>query len=420
MANYRAISNGNWSNLAIWEDNGSGSFSASSSLPSHDDIVYSNNFTVIINQNISVDQLRNDSITGITAGGIFKVDDNNDYTIDVATSMYCYDSITLLELTTNCVDNEITINCPSIRGSLQSWVINCYSTGIVNINGDMWANSYTTGSLYIYNGGVTINHTGNILTRGRDMRAEAVRIFTTLNTSNPVIYNMVGDINEDGSGEATGINIGSLVNLDITGTVSAGTNANRSAVGISTNGLWTCNFTGILKSIGCFRAFWITAGTAGSYLNIHDSTLIWDSLSSYNLIHITDADVLLKLHNVNFDFRNNTFPILSYKIDITHDEVTTWKFTDSSLNEYYMYSSVYGQPSQSDVRDGTLYGASDEFEWTLVVPSPSNVASGVPTDDTVWTADFDLAGIRDRLWVINDWIKKASLLIPHNEDLPED
>ena len=388
MKTYRAISNGNWSNLAIWEDNGSGSFSASSSLPSHDDIVYTNNFTVIINQDISVDQLRNVATTGITAGGIFKVDDNNDYTIDVATSMYCYNDITLLELTTNCVDNEITINCPSINGGLQSWVIKCYSTGVVNINGDMWSNSYTTGSLYVYNGGVTINHTGNILTSGRDQRSEAVRIYTTLNTSNPVIYNMVGDINEDGVGSATGIMINSLVNLDITGTISAGISAGHSAIKISTNGLWTCNFTGILKSIGCYRAFWITAGTAGSYLNIHDSTLIWNSVSSSKLIHIDDADVLLKLHNVNFDFRNNTFPILSYQTDITHDKVTTWKFTDSSLNEYYMYSSVYGQPSQSDVRDGTLYGASDEFEGTCIIPPVESVVKNVPVDDTVGTYEL--------------------------------
>lgn len=388
MKTYRAISNGNWSNLAIWEDNGSGSFSASSSLPSSDDIVYPNNYTVIINQNISVDQLRNVAITGITAGGIFKVDDNNDYTIDVATSMYCYNNITLLELTTNCVDNEITINCPSIYGNLQAWVINCYSTGVVNINGDMWANSYTTGSLYIYNGGVTINHTGNILTSGRDARSEAVRIFTTLNTSNPVIYNMVGDINEDGSGGAIGITTGSLINLDITGTISAGISSAYPAVRIATNGLWTCNFTGILKSISCYRAFWITAGTAGSYLNIYDSTLIWNSSNSYNLIQIDDTDVLLKLHNVNFDFRNNTLPILSYQIDITHDEVTTWKFTDSSLNEYYMYSSVYGQPSQEDVRDGTLYGASDEFEGTCAIPPIDSVVKNVPVDDTVGTYEL--------------------------------
>lgn len=385
---YRAITNGNWSNLAIWEDDGSGSFSASSVLPSSGDIVYSNNYTVIINQNISVDQLTNVAITGITAGGIFKVDDNNDYTIDVATSIYCANGITLLELTTNCVDNEITINCPSISGHLQSWVINCYSTGVVNINGDMWSNSYTTGSLYVYNGGVIINHTGNILTNGRDARSGAVMISTTLNTSNPVIYNMVGDINEDGSGGAIGINISSLINLDITGTVSAGISASYSAVRISTNGLWTCNFTGIIKSISCYRAFWITAGTAGSYLNIHDSTLIWNSVNSHNLIQIDDTDVLLKLHNVNFDFRNNTFPISSYITDITHDKITTWKFTDSSLNEYYMYSSVYGQPSQGDVRDGALYGANDEFEGTLIVPPVESVVKNVPVDDTVGTYEL--------------------------------
>ena len=52
MANYKAISNGNWSNLAIWQDNGSGSFVASTVLPSGVDDVYSNTFTVNVDQNI--------------------------------------------------------------------------------------------------------------------------------------------------------------------------------------------------------------------------------------------------------------------------------------------------------------------------------------------------------------------------------
>ena len=83
-----------------------------------------------------------------------------------------------------------------------------------------------------------------------------------------------------------------------------------------------------------------------------------------------------------------------------------------------MYSSYVGNP-ESDVRIELFI---DEImSWNeLVVPSPSNVASGVPTDDTVWTADFELTEVMTALWVVNEWVKKASLLIPHNEDLPED
>jgi hypothetical protein len=48
MANYRAISSGVWSDLARWEDDSLGYFSASSVLPTSADDVYANNFTVTI------------------------------------------------------------------------------------------------------------------------------------------------------------------------------------------------------------------------------------------------------------------------------------------------------------------------------------------------------------------------------------
>lgn len=67
--------------------------------------------------------------------------------------------------------------------------------------------------------------------------------------------------------------------------------------------------------------------------------------------------------------------------------------------------------------DWIVYWWNSELEWTLVVPSPSNVASGVPTDDTVWTADFELTWVMTALWVINEWVQKASKFIPHTTNL---
>ena len=68
MANYRAVANGNWSNLATWQDNSSGSFVASTVLPGASDDVYSNSYQVTIDQNITVASIRNNSTTGIANG----------------------------------------------------------------------------------------------------------------------------------------------------------------------------------------------------------------------------------------------------------------------------------------------------------------------------------------------------------------
>jgi hypothetical protein len=59
MANYRAIANGNWSSLAIWEDDSLGYFSPSSVLPGSSDDVYANNFTVTIDGTRNAFTIRN-------------------------------------------------------------------------------------------------------------------------------------------------------------------------------------------------------------------------------------------------------------------------------------------------------------------------------------------------------------------------
>jgi hypothetical protein len=63
MANRYAIANGNWSNSAIW-NGGLG-------LPTTADDVYPNNFTVTVDQNITVLSLRNGAASPIVAGGTF-------------------------------------------------------------------------------------------------------------------------------------------------------------------------------------------------------------------------------------------------------------------------------------------------------------------------------------------------------------
>jgi len=73
MANYRAISNGNWSNLAIWEDDSLGYFSASSVLPTTADNVYANNFTVTIDGTRNAFTIRNTAFTPPTILGAMSI-----------------------------------------------------------------------------------------------------------------------------------------------------------------------------------------------------------------------------------------------------------------------------------------------------------------------------------------------------------
>jgi hypothetical protein len=73
MANYRAIANGNWSNLATWQDDSLGYFANSTVLPTSSDDVYANNFTVTIDGTRNASTIRNTAFTPPTNLGAMSI-----------------------------------------------------------------------------------------------------------------------------------------------------------------------------------------------------------------------------------------------------------------------------------------------------------------------------------------------------------
>jgi hypothetical protein len=71
MANYKAVSTGVWNALARWQDDSTGSYVASTVLPSVNDVVYANGFTVTLDIDIAVSELRTTAGLNVLAGGGF-------------------------------------------------------------------------------------------------------------------------------------------------------------------------------------------------------------------------------------------------------------------------------------------------------------------------------------------------------------
>lgn len=71
MANYKAVSTGVWNALARWQDDSTGSYLASTVLPSVNDVVYANGFTVTLDIDIAVSELRTTTGVSVVAGGGF-------------------------------------------------------------------------------------------------------------------------------------------------------------------------------------------------------------------------------------------------------------------------------------------------------------------------------------------------------------
>jgi hypothetical protein len=61
----------------------------------------------------------------------------------------------------------------------------------------------------------------------------------------------------------------------------------------------------------------------------------------------------------------------------------TATLADLSTRSLYSGGVNVGHPATSDVRSGTVFGGASEYTGTLAVPSPTLVAIGVPTDNTV-------------------------------------
>jgi hypothetical protein len=156
MAVYKAVASGNWSALATWQDNSTGSFIASTALPTITDDVYANNFIVQVDQTVSVKSIRQESATDISVGGRFEISSNvNITTVDGifagntngATAKYDPTSSVLLvkAVCTTIITSDITgglnyrygLGCNAdatitIIGNVSSGVTGAYNGGIMN------------------------------------------------------------------------------------------------------------------------------------------------------------------------------------------------------------------------------------------------------------------------------------------------
>jgi hypothetical protein len=300
MANVYAVTNGNWSNTAIWN---------TGSLPATIDDVYANNFTVYVDGNYKVSLVTNLSSIGITAGGRFIL--NNGVALSanviggganqVACVQFLSASPSFCTLVGDLCAVNTTISGPrallnnssgtftvygnglgrikSVAGNPADGYIQNQSTGTLNLFGNyiagvnvnavvdnrgIWnqgggtinlvgqlSGANNAGSQGLYNQTGTINITGNIIANfggGLQSNAGVVNIIgnvfstnsTGLNNQTTSTINLQGNIitgNGEGARNASNTNPINVIGNIIGGTASA-------ATGINNTGTNTVNVTG--------------------------------------------------------------------------------------------------------------------------------------------------------------------------------
>jgi len=363
MANYKAVANGNWSALATWQDDAGGSYVASTVLPGASDVVYFNNFTVRMDVDVTVSQIRNDSATGVAAGG------------------------------TGVISTSRTVNADLFHRQGQLISVTANSPSIVNITGNMPGNVVATTAHGVFmTGSCTLNYVGNI-------------VATTISVS----------------GGTSGIKMGINSTVNVTGNVSVGsTGGNNEAntqYGIKTETNSTLNIVGdVTGGVGAVSfGFGVYVGTSGANVNITgnvyggqtvfgrttygifiNSTVISNvnivggliaGPYAYALYYLGQATTKPVFSGNIINQPDGQMAVLSSYL-LINGSVSQWEFRDSSFNTNTLYSPgvATGFPATNNVRTGITYGPTNNLTGTCAVPPANTVSVGVTVDNTVGTA----------------------------------
>jgi hypothetical protein len=362
MANRYAISSGNWSNPAIWD--------GGISVPTAGDIVRPNTFTVAIDQDITVLELRNDASAPALAGGSFSVVTNR--TINGKVSV----SNTAILLNYNAA---ITLNINGDVGNGSQTVV-CVSTtnasSILNIVGNMNASNSNFGAHGVsLVGGAQLNVIGNVYGSNQNNN--------TINGASGSVTNLTGNI----YGGAGGRGFDGGGTIYVNGNVYGGnTVPAMGQVVTNVNTVYVFGFiyggSGAygIQGNGILNGYCVAVGSssAGGFPAIYGH-----SSSNYVIIKAIFTNTASPV-NGKIKFANGI-----EQIDVIND-----------LNNTVSLSTQTGLPAVTDVRNGVNYGTSSV--GTLIVPTVDNVRKGVSTDNTVGTAELTAQDLFDAITSSSD------------------
>ncbi len=364
MANYKAVANGNWSNLAIWQDNSSGSFVASTVLPGASDVVYFNNFTVQMDVDVTVLEIRNDSSTGVTQGG------------------------------GGVISTSRTVNADLYHRVSSLITVSASSPSVVNITGNMPGTVAASSSNGInITGACTVNYVGNIISNlnptGSWLSATGIRL------SASATLNVTGDINGGAqTGTAGGdVNYGIFsfngATINVVGNVSGGTGHRNYGIFKALND--TITITGNVGGTALGNSTWMGRGIGSSSNSTIPLNIVGLVFSNVNHIGIEMLNTTpIRIYGNVQNASNGMSAIIGWYTFIESTNMS-WEFRkfDLTTNTLYTPGVATGHPAEANVRTGVTYGPTNNLTGTCAVPPAAAVSIGVPVDNTVGTAQLD-------------------------------
>lgn len=360
MPTYYARATGNV-NAAIWSTTPTGTASNLFSSFTNADTLVSNNFTVTVNVNTTVLEVRNDTTGGATAGGGFTLGDGVTLTANVingsATGTISYGgnaSVTLIGNVQSSTGNAVTVT----------------GNGTFNLTGNCQAGNSGGGHAVSTGGNATVNITGNIT--GSLGGAAAVGLYATSSTATVNVYGTI--TGGTGSNSWGAQNAGSGT-LNVFGTAIGGVGApgvQNASTGIvyvqraKGNGFGNGS-TGLTSQVG-FAA------------------------------NQTGINRVLEIEYGDLGQSPTSGPIIVS--DSTGNQAIFYRPT-LPKKTLVDQSATVSFPDPSNVRAGVSYG-SGSFVGTCAVPAASAVSLGVPVGNTTGTAVLTQANVNAALSSFSD------------------
>lgn len=325
MANYRRTATGNWSTLAQWQDDSSGSYVNSTVLPGATDVVYANNFTVTLDIDVVVSELRTTTALNVNAGGLFDFGAALSVTADIYSG------------TTNCLRNN-TGNAKILIGNLFGGLGNDTSA-VLNQSGQLTITGNITGGNGIRSIGLTNNSvaivTGNILS-GTGGSSDGIK--------NSGILTITGSSTGQTGNNNVGVNsTGGIVNHIGTATGGGSSSCHGVSVGGGTYTLTTAIGSSVVSNSFGLSQF---GGTA-----------IVNNIQ-FGITGFTPVSGAIRF--------SNTAP---KTVQVTLENNTTVTLVDNSVPNY---------PLEADVEQGVSYGPANIYTGTLVASiSPQDIFTAI-------------------------------------------
>lgn len=358
MAVYYARATGNV-NGTIWATTPSGTASDLFSSFTNADVLMANNFTVTLNVNTTVAEVRNDSANSATAGGSFSLSGGVTLTANVFAGV------------ASCVAFALASpNSASIVGTITGGTSSGVTGGVFHSGtGTLTITGNVVGGSGLQANGVYINSSGTINITGQVTGGSTGGAFGVYQVSAASSVSVTGNV----TGGSAGVGLlnqspgtTTVVGIATGGSGAAGLQAQGSAVVTVTRAKGNGFGNG---STGVTAAFGVNNAASGSTINVYE--VEWGDLGQSP----TSGPITLLNATSN---------------------VALFYRTSGGKKTLIDSAASAGHPAASNVRSGIVY-ANGNQTGTCAVPAAGSVALGVAVDNTTGTAVLTQANVEAAL-----------------------